>query len=212
MRTLVFDTETTGLRPGNICQLAYIIDDGGAPSGSNFFFKVDYVEPGAENVHGFSADMLDKLSGGQRFDALASRIHRDFTSCPVWVAHNFIFDNAFLTAECKRQGMSIKAEKQFCTMRHYAPIVKLQPKYPKSGAWQYKYPNLSELISFLGITDSEIIKFTHEAFREDGFKLNRHDARYDCAATYLCYIKGASIGHGPEWALPNKLQTAIDNM
>ena len=62
---LFFDTETTGLNPGNICQLSYIIVDGDNMESNNYFFKVDYVEPGAQRVHGLSVDKLFKLSNNK---------------------------------------------------------------------------------------------------------------------------------------------------
>ena len=55
---LYFDTETTGVRPGQICQLSYIIQDTSGVSAKNFFFSVDYVEQGASAVHGFSVQKL----------------------------------------------------------------------------------------------------------------------------------------------------------
>ncbi len=60
MKMIFFDTETTGIRPGNICQLSYIlVDTSYKPTktiGKNIFFTVDYVEPSAQDVHGFSID------------------------------------------------------------------------------------------------------------------------------------------------------------
>ena len=198
MRTIVFDTETSGFRPGNICQLAYIIDDDGSITGRNYFFKVDYVEPGAERVHGFSVEALGALSGGQAFGTRARSICDDFIACPIWVAHNFYFDNSFLLAECKRNGIMIAAEQYFCTMRHYTPIMKLPPNPAKLGASQYKYPSLSELMAFIGVSDDETAELAGDLFDWGDSGLCRHDARFDCAATYLCYKKGAAIGHGPD--------------
>ena len=193
MRTIVFDTETTGLKPGNICQLAYIIEDDGSATrqqGYNFFFRVDYVEPGAERVHGFDVDMLAALSGGKVFSDHAAQIYGDFESCPLWVAHNFTFDNSFLTAELRKSGLHLVVEKQLCTMRSYTPILKLPSSWSKGGAPRFKYPNLTELITFFDISDSEISDFASKAFDTDFNGLNRHDARFDCAATYMCYKRG----------------------
>ncbi len=52
MKMIFFDTETTGITPGNICQLSYIVVDTGVKptktEGKNVFFAVEYVEPEAE--------------------------------------------------------------------------------------------------------------------------------------------------------------------
>ena len=57
MKLLFFDTETTSVKPGHICQLSYItVDTTTKPQrtiGKNFFFTVDEMDPGAEEVHGF---------------------------------------------------------------------------------------------------------------------------------------------------------------
>ena len=49
---LFFDTETTGLIPGRIIQLAYIMQTGTEIKSKCFFFAVEYVEPSAVAVHG----------------------------------------------------------------------------------------------------------------------------------------------------------------
>ena len=48
--TIYFDTETTGLIPGRIIQLSYIIDNDGEVSAKNFFFAVDYVPEEAVKI------------------------------------------------------------------------------------------------------------------------------------------------------------------
>ena len=62
---LYFDTETMGLYPGRIIQLAYILDDGENAVGKNFYFAVDYIEPSATAVHGITVEKLRVLSGGK---------------------------------------------------------------------------------------------------------------------------------------------------
>ena len=74
MKLLVFDTETTSIKPGQICQLSYItIDTATKPQkteGKNIFFTVDEMDPNAEAVHGFSLEKLYDLSGGMYFEDL----------------------------------------------------------------------------------------------------------------------------------------------
>ena len=53
---LFFDTETTGLMPGRIIQLSYIMQTETDVKAKNFFFYVDYIEPSAVAVHGFTPE------------------------------------------------------------------------------------------------------------------------------------------------------------
>ena len=68
MKLLFFDTETTSVKPGNICQLSYItVDTSTKPQttiGKNFFFTVDEMDEGAEAIHGFSLEKIYELSDG----------------------------------------------------------------------------------------------------------------------------------------------------
>lgn len=192
MRKITFDTETTGLKPGSICQLSYIICEDGVTSGVNMYFKVGYIDPGAQRVHGLSVEMLESLSGGAVFGAHTDKISRDFLSCGLWIAHNFTFDFSFLSAEFGRCGMRIAAADSFCTMKRSAPVLRIPPKWQGSA---YKYPNLAELISFFGISGDKIRSCAGEIFNIQVSDLQRHDARFDCAATHLCYLKGAERGH-----------------
>ena len=228
MRAITFDTETTGLRPGHICQLAYIIEDGeqGGIKGANLFFSVDYIEPGAQNIHGFSVEELAELSCGRRFGDAADDIYKDFTSCDLWIAHNYAFDYAFIAAEFKRSGLATaRPRRNFCTMRNFAPVLKLpapprtpwragafsaqrQPR-PATQPYQYKFPNLKELAEFNGIKKEEISAFANAVFGVDAAfcagdtfanaafgvgtcAIKSHDARYDCAAAYMCYKKAGA--------------------
>lgn len=203
MDAIVFDTETTGFRPGNICQLAYIKVDGPQVSGVNMYFNVSYVEPGAQRIHGLSAEKLGALSGGLRFGDRAAQISADFSAHGLWIAHNYKFDCSFLQAEYHRIGAPApKPTIPFCTMNYYTPIIKLPPARHKAGpqdfAQQYKYPRLDELIEFIGITEDEIIDCARGVFPAGPDDIKQHDARFDCAATYLCYKKGAAAGYGPD--------------
>ena len=91
---IIFDTETTGLDSAinNICQLSYIkvYDfERSKPmeicSAKNFFFTVDYVEPGAEKVHGLSVDKLRELSKCKRFKDFAEEIYEDFKNEDIFL-------------------------------------------------------------------------------------------------------------------------------
>jgi len=181
---IIFDTETTGLQPGQICQLSYIVAQDRKIEGKNYFFKVDYIEPGAQRVHGFSVNDLKKLSGGKEFRHHHSEIARDFAGANRLVAHNYAFDHRFMAAEFARCNSHFGCDDCFCTMRYFTPICQL----PRS-----KYPRLEELVDFLGIRERTIKQTAEKLF---GIKVSSaHDARYDVMATYLCYQKGLEAGY-----------------
>lgn len=174
---LYLDTETTGLYPGKICQLSYIMQDKSGVTAKNFFFSVDFVEYGAYLVHGLSPEILKELSDGKVFADCIEEIERDFLSAGVIVSHNFSFDFSFLREEFLRAGKIFTFNDSFCSMKNSVGICKI-PR--KSGG--YKYPKLSELTEHFHITDVEIRKATEKLF---GDARGYHDARFDTAAVYL---------------------------
>jgi len=181
---IYFDTETSGLRPGRICQLSYILQEKNETRGKNFFFSVGYVEPSAYAVHGFSPERLYVLSGGKVFGDFAEEIKADFKSADLIVAHNFNFDFMFLSAEFENIGDRFEFNQSFCSMKKFTPICKL----PRSGGAGYKYPKLTELCSFLDIYAYDVTRATISLF---GAAPSAHDARYDTAALYLAMNRGA---------------------
>ena len=181
--TIFLDTETTGLNPGQICQLSYIIQDGQNIQGKNFFFSVDYVEYGALAVHGFSKERLEILSGGKGFERFADEIEQDFLSADLICAHNTAFDFKFLRREFERCRKDFMVNAEFCTMKNSVTACKLIR--PNSGG--YKYPKLNELCAFLGITDNDIQENSCKIFGESA---DYHDARFDTVALYLAFNKG----------------------
>lgn len=187
-RMLFFDTETTGFRPGNICQLSYIIVYGNSIDAKNYYFKVDYVEYGAQKVHGLSVEQLQKLSGNKTFKNNFDLILDDFTNSELLVAHNFNFDLSFLKAEYERCGNSFKYNNSLCTMKYFTDICRI----PNSNGNGYKWPKLEEMIRYFKIKDKEILKTTREIFNAD--KTNYHDARFDTVAVYMCYMKALEKG------------------
>ena len=185
MRTVIFDTETTDLSPGDICQIAYIVIDNGIKV-RNFYFEVDYINPSAQRVHGLSVEKLRELSGGKRFSDAVDEIQRDFDNADIIAGHNVSFDIKFLNEELKRCGRKFSYKKEFCTMKHFTNICKI-----KKDDGRFKYPRLEELIKFLNISDDEIIKKTAALYNV--LENDYHDARFDTVATYLCLLKGKKM-------------------
>lgn len=181
---LYLDTETTGLYPGNICQLSYVMQDKTHVCAKNMFFSVDKVDYGAYLVHGFSAAKLKALSKGLRFADRFDEINDDFLASDVVVSHNTAFDFMFLRAEYERLGKLFNVKKEFCSMKKSVPVCKI----PKNRGNGYKYPKLYELCENFGITESDVKEKTEELFRsgEAGF----HDARFDTTAVFLAMNEG----------------------
>lgn len=179
---LYLDTETTGLRPGNICQLSYIMQLKKSLVAKNLFFTVDYVEPGALSVHGFSVPRLIELSNGKRFKDMVEEVERDFSKADVIVSHNTAFDLMFLRSEFESLGMVFLCRDSFCTMKNMTPVCKL----PRRSGAGYKYPKLNELCDYFEITDGDISDASTEIF---GKAASFHDARFDTTAVYLAVNK-----------------------
>ncbi len=182
---IYLDTETTGLRPGNICQLSYIIQDRNDITAKNFFFSVDFVEYGAYSVHGFSVEKLKSLSCGRVFSDHLEEIELDFNKADCIVAHNTSFDFMFLRAEFSSNGSVFAPNNEFCTMKKSISMCKLA----RSKGVGYKYPKLSELTAYLGITDEQVLACSRKLFRcECGY----HDARFDTCAVFLAVNRAVS--------------------
>ena len=203
MKLLFFDTETTSIKPGSICQLSYITVDAGVKpqitTGKNFFFTVDEMDPSAEEIHGFSLEKLYELSNGQYFEDLVPEFIEDFTSSDFLIGHNVNFDVRFLKHELLTLGEDFVPKNAFCTMAYYRDICKI----PKANG-EIKNPKLSEVIDWLNISTSQISQTSEKLFKGSG---NYHDARFDTAATYLTVIEGLKKGHFPKGYFTNILNS-----
>lgn len=192
MKLLFFDTETTSVKPGSICQLSYItIDASKSPqitNGHNYFFTVDEMEPSAEAIHGFSLEKLYDLSEGKFFDEQVEEFYQDFKEADFVIGHNVQFDIKFLKHELLLLGEMWEPTRSFCTMAYYKDLCKL----PSPRGNNIKNPKLSEVIEFLNISEIQIKNKANELFEGSG---NYHDARFDTAATYLAVIEGMKKGY-----------------
>ena len=179
---IFLDTETTGLYPGNVCQLSYIMRSAESVRAKNYFFAVDKVEFGAFAVHGLSVPILYALSEGKRFIDFIDEIETDFENARIVIAHNAAFDLMFLREEFKNCGREFGCNDVFCSMKKSVPICKL----PRSRGNGYKYPKLAELCGYFGIDDCDIKTECTKLFGESA---NYHDARFDASALYLAVCK-----------------------
>ena len=177
MKLLFFDTETTSIKPGSICQLSYITVDASAKPqvtiGKNFFFTVEEMDPSAEQVHGFSLEKLYNLSEGQYFEDLVMDFIDDFKNSDFIIGHNVNFDIRFLKHELDLLGDDFD-------------------------------PKLAEVIEWLNISEKQITDTANRLFEGSG---NYHDARFDTAATYLTVIEGLKKGYIPKGYFSNILNS-----
>lgn len=193
MKLLFFDTETTDLKPGNICQLSYIIVDTNTKPqttiGKNFFFTVEEMSENAQAVHGFSLEQLYDLSEGKYFEDSFEEFINDFLQCDVVIGHNVQFDIKFLKSELEFLGVDFNPRHVFCTMGYYKEICQA-----KNARGMLKNPSLGELINFLRLKEDYIQGKCNDLF---GTTSNYHDARYDTTCAYLAVIHGIKTGFIP---------------
>lgn len=182
MKSIFFDTETTGLRPGQIGQLTYIVEENNQfVKCRNLFFTVDMMEAGAEKVHGFSMELLQTLSEGKRFEDHLEEIRGDFKDGIV-IAHNVNFDLKFMAAEFARLGITFEYKKPFCTMEYFKDIAMI----PARNGVGFKNPKLEEVVKHFDLERESILAATKKLFKCDN--VSYHDARYDTTAMYICCL------------------------
>ena len=165
MKKIFLDTETTGLEPGEIIQLTYCVCDTNADGvekvsfAKNFFFEVDYIEPSAQSVHGFSVERLKRLSNGQTFKSVAKEVAEDLQG-GIFIAHNIKFDKKFLDAEFNRLSNKTWTPLQFfCTMEYFKNIVQAKTK-----TGRLKNPRLEETMDFLKVDKDIVVKGAKKTF------------------------------------------------
>jgi DNA polymerase-3 subunit epsilon len=144
----------------------------------NFFFEVDYVDPFAQKVHGFSRERLKILSGGRRFYGYREEIFEDFKNADLIIAHNLSFDLNFLMKEFEENNMQFLYKQGLCSMRHFTSVCKIM----RASGRGYKYPKLSELAEYFGLYPYDTSINTIKMFN---CNVLAHDARYDTTMLYL---------------------------
>lgn len=183
MKWVVLDTETTGLDKKNdqICQLTYLIldKDFNIEQVKNFYLAVDKMDSKAEEVHGLSIKLLDKLSNGLRFEDISREIFKDLKGNGV-ICHNIPFDMELLQNKMFEVSEKAKLEhvKEFCSMKAYAPVLNL-----KRYNGELKNPRLGEVTDFLQIKKETAMELAKKHFNADN--IGFHDSRYDTICTYL---------------------------
>jgi DNA polymerase-3 subunit epsilon len=111
-RSIVFDTETTGLEPQfghRVIEIAALELENDLPTGRNFHVLMHPerdIPEDATRIHGFT---VAHLAGKPRFSDIVDEMEAFFGDDPL-IAHNAPFDFGFLNAEFARLGRQSLAE------------------------------------------------------------------------------------------------------
>lgn len=189
MKLIVFDTEATALRDGQICQISYLMIDGEQIDGKNMFFSVEEMSESAYNVHHMSVEELKELSGGEEFMDRAVELLKDFNKADLIIGHNVAADMRYLRTEFERLNINMGKKKTFCTMNYFTYVLKLKQR--QGWSRHPKPPKLQELTEHYGLSEEYIAQKAGEWF---GGGAAAHDARYDAAATWLSVVEGTRKG------------------
>jgi DNA polymerase-3 subunit epsilon len=106
IRSVLFDTETTGLEPllgDRVIEVAAVELANDLPTGRHFHALIHPDRDIPEEVVRIHGITLDKLLGAPRFHEIADEL-LDFLGDGMLVAHNATFDFRFLNAELSRAG------------------------------------------------------------------------------------------------------------
>ena len=188
MRTIVIDTETTGLplkrdssiynseEWPNIIQLSYMIYDDDTHEillDVNDYISIDNgcnISPESYKVHGLTHTFLQH-NGIPIKDALY-KFKKHVDSCELVVGHNISFDKRMVLVECIRHKIFLNMKKTYCTMKETVELCQIKTTNRK-GELYTKFPSLSEL--------------HYTLFQHHVNKL--HDASIDIIVCMRCYYK-----------------------
>lgn len=196
MGTIYFDTETTGFNPGQICELSYILEDSESVTAGNYFFTVNSMQDGAQDVHGFSIERLQELSGGKTFRDHYEEINRLFSNNTL-VAHNLPFDEKFMSSELWRCGISFKPSGRLDTMSYFKDVLKIPAKTRRYGP--YKNPKLQEVADYFKVDYDKAKQYCNKLFGD--YNTSFHDSRFDTTIMYIIVnlqrevLNGGTVWH-----------------
>ena len=183
MKKVFFDTETTGLKPGQIAQLSAIIEeDGKELVTKNYFFKVNYMSDGASEVCGRDVEFYEKASNGKVFADYKDEILEMFKGATL-IAHNLKFDENFVSMEFWRQNIIFSPSERFDTMVYFKDVCNIPGKYGKP-----KNPKLEELVDYFKIDKEKVKAYSEQLFGADeNGDVGFHDARYDTTSMFVAF-------------------------
>lgn len=188
MKTIILDTETTGLPLKKdssiynsaewpfIVQLSYMIYDDETHeilADVNDYIAIDkscIISPASHEVHGLTHEFLQ--SNGIPIKDALHKLKKHMNSCNLAVGHNISFDKRILLAECIRHKIFLNMKNTYCTMKECKDICNIECT-KKNGETYIKYPSLKELHYAL---------FCHNV-------KNLHNASIDILICMRCYYK-----------------------
>jgi len=187
MRTVFFDTETTG-KPKRynalitdldnwprLVQLAYLIhEDGKEIYQRNVIIRPNGFEipVDATAIHGIS--QAEALEVGVDLIPELDEFLNHISNSDIIVGHNISFDMNIIGSEVIRAGRKLPARPCVCTMKSSTDFCKL----PGTRFGQYKWPKLQEL---------------HKKLFNEEFS-GAHDAFSDINATARCFYELTRLG------------------
>lgn len=188
---IFLDTETTGLKPGQIAQISAIkVCEHKIIDKINMYFEVEHVCEDAAKVTGRGAEDYRVLSGGIKFNDRADEIANFLRGAQIY-GYNINFDNKFIKAEFKRTGR-YKVYEAYNTGAYDEVVLTANDVMDKAskhinldslGIYKKK-AKLSELISGLKLNEKKIEQFTASVFGLNE-TVSFHDATFDTVCTYI---------------------------
>jgi len=187
MKTIIiFDVETTGLFPKNICeaypsiiQLSYILydlDTNSVIETKNMYIRIPettIITPFVTNLTGITRELLDEK--GITISEAIMTFYETYKKADMMVAHNISFDLKMILVEsqhiCSELYKDIKNKRTFCTMKESVDICKLE--HTNSKGVYFKFPKLSQLYEHY---------FGH-------VPENLHDAHVDVLCCLRCFLR-----------------------
>ena len=176
--TLIFDTETNGLRPKGrnislkaepaLVQIAAILYWNERPVAHCSFFTQPLDGDGNAAIipkekffidNGITQETVDRV--GTKYKVALAIFNNMVKRAERVVAHNIEFDNAIIRAaysRINRVSAEYDALPKYCTMRTLTPILKLPGRYGD------KFPTLDE--AYRGIVDSRGFEGAHDAMTD----------------------------------------------
>ena len=168
MKSLVFDTETTGLPIGRnvpihktefypfIVQFSWMIYDNKSmkiEKVCDYIIKLpegEVIPDSSIKIHGITNEQM-KIEGVDIVGVLRE-FTRDVLNSDMLVAHNLNFDKTIVQVEYLRNNkinwLGRHRKKEYCTLRNSINLCKIERK-SKDGSIYFKFPKLMELHQFL---------------------------------------------------------------